>query len=196
MESTAWPWHGKIINHKMTHGTRPQIKKVDSYSLLAMDVVTRRTRPTWTTGPTFVPCRRWESPISWQPRPVDRSRKRRNPDILSSLTPSLTGTLVVVCLRLFRRGNYIKSGNKHIDTKKYHAVLTAVCSYSYLLHKYRFTGGLTKPRPWRGRCRAGYSNTGGPPLPRKRAPLQKKYRRILYIGIVQDGREVGKIGTF
>ena len=36
------------------------------------------------------------------------------------------------------------------------------------------TGGLTNPRPWRGRCRAGYSNTGGPPLPRKRAPLQKK----------------------
>ena len=35
-------------------------------------------------------------------------------------------------------------------------------------------GGLTNPRPWRGRCRAGYSNTGGPPLPRKRAPLQKK----------------------
>ena len=36
------------------------------------------------------------------------------------------------------------------------------------------TGGLTNPRPWRGRCRAGYSNTGGPPLPRKRAPLKKK----------------------
>ena len=36
------------------------------------------------------------------------------------------------------------------------------------------TGGLTNPHPWRGRCRAGYSNTGGPPLPRKRAPLQKK----------------------
>ena len=36
------------------------------------------------------------------------------------------------------------------------------------------TGGLTNPRPWRGRCRVGYSNTGGPPLPRKRAPLQKK----------------------
>ena len=36
------------------------------------------------------------------------------------------------------------------------------------------TGGLTNPRPWRGRCRAGYSNVGGPPLPRKRAPLQKR----------------------
>ena len=35
------------------------------------------------------------------------------------------------------------------------------------------TGGLTNPRPWHGRCRAGYSNTSGPPLPRKRAPLQK-----------------------
>ena len=36
------------------------------------------------------------------------------------------------------------------------------------------TGGLTNPRPWRGRCRAGYSNTCQPPLPRKRAPFQKK----------------------
>ena len=36
------------------------------------------------------------------------------------------------------------------------------------------TGGLTNPHPWCGRCRAGFSNTGGPPLPRKRAPLQKK----------------------
>ena len=42
------------------------------------------------------------------------------------------------------------------------------------------TGGLTNPRPWRGRFRAGYSNTGGPPLPRKRAPVQKihKHRSI------------------
>ena len=40
-----------------------------------------------------------------------------------------------------------------------------------------FTGGLTNPRPWRGRCRAGFSNTGGPPLPRKRAPLQKNMTR-------------------
>ena len=38
----------------------------------------------------------------------------------------------------------------------------------------RITGGLTNPRPWRRRCRAGFSNTGGPPLPRKRVPLQKK----------------------
>ena len=36
------------------------------------------------------------------------------------------------------------------------------------------TGGLTNPRPWRGRCRAGFFNTSGPPLPRERAPLQKK----------------------
>ena len=35
----------------------------------------------------------------------------------------------------------------------------------------RHMGGLTNPRPWRRSCRAGYSNTGGPPLPRKRAPL-------------------------
>ena len=34
-------------------------------------------------------------------------------------------------------------------------------------------GGLTNPRIWRGRCGAGYSNTGGPSLPRKRAPSQK-----------------------
>ena len=29
-------------------------------------------------------------------------------------------------------------------------------------------GGLINPRPWHGRCRAGYSNTGGPRLPRVR----------------------------
>ena len=33
--------------------------------------------------------------------------------------------------------------------------------------------GLTNPRPRRGRCRAGYSNTGGPPLPQKRTPFPK-----------------------
>ena len=38
------------------------------------------------------------------------------------------------------------------------------------------TGGLTNPRPWRGRCRAGYSDTGGPALPRKRAPYKKNIR--------------------
>ena len=39
------------------------------------------------------------------------------------------------------------------------------------------TGGLTNPRPWHGRCRAGYSHTGGPLLPRtrKKALLFKKY---------------------
>ena len=31
-------------------------------------------------------------------------------------------------------------------------------------------GWLNKPGPWRGRCRDGSSNTGGPPLPRKRVP--------------------------
>ena len=35
-------------------------------------------------------------------------------------------------------------------------------------------GNLTNPRPWRGRCQAGCPNTGGPPLPRKRVPLQKR----------------------
>ena len=36
------------------------------------------------------------------------------------------------------------------------------------------TGGLINPHPWHGRCQAGYSNTGAPPLPRKRVPCQKK----------------------
>ena len=43
------------------------------------------------------------------------------------------------------------------------------------------TGGLTNPRPWRGRCQAGFSNTSGPPLPRKRAPYNnnnKKSRKM------------------
>ena len=34
-------------------------------------------------------------------------------------------------------------------------------------------GGLINPRPWRGRCQAGYSNTGGPTLTQKRAPCKK-----------------------
>ena len=34
-------------------------------------------------------------------------------------------------------------------------------------------GGLTNPRPGRGQYRAGFSNTGGSPKPRKRAPCQK-----------------------
>ena len=37
-----------------------------------------------------------------------------------------------------------------------------------------YTGCLINPRPWRGRCRAGSSNTGGPPLPRKRVPFTEK----------------------
>ena len=41
-------------------------------------------------------------------------------------------------------------------------------------------GGLTNPRPWRGKCRARFSNTGGPPLPRKRAPLQKNITVLSY----------------
>ena len=35
------------------------------------------------------------------------------------------------------------------------------------------TGGLTNPRPWRGRCRAGYSITGGPPLALKEGAFTK-----------------------
>ena len=35
-------------------------------------------------------------------------------------------------------------------------------------------GGLINPRPGRGQYRAGFSNTGGSPKPRKRAPCQKK----------------------
>ena len=36
------------------------------------------------------------------------------------------------------------------------------------------TGGLINPRPWQRRCPSGYSNTGGPPLPRKRVSLRRK----------------------
>ena len=35
------------------------------------------------------------------------------------------------------------------------------------------TGGLINPRPGRGEYRAGFSNTGGSPKPRKRVPCQK-----------------------
>ena len=52
-------------------------------------------------------------------------------------------------------------------------------------------GVLTNPRPWHGRCQAGYSNTGGPPLPRKRAPFTKKYEayfifknQLVYLSIM------------
>ena len=34
-------------------------------------------------------------------------------------------------------------------------------------------GGLINPRPGRGQYRAGFSNTGGSPKHRKRAPCQK-----------------------
>ena len=34
-------------------------------------------------------------------------------------------------------------------------------------------GGLINPRPGRGQYRAGFSNTGGSPKPRNRAPYQK-----------------------
>ena len=35
------------------------------------------------------------------------------------------------------------------------------------------TGGLTNPRPWWGRCRAGFANTGGSSLLQKRAHCKK-----------------------
>ena len=61
------------------------------------------------------------------------------------------------------------------------------------------TGGLINPRSWRGRCRAGYSNTGGPPLPRKRAPCQKKCDltkfsifKLLLVSTVQSKRTLEK----
>ena len=37
-----------------------------------------------------------------------------------------------------------------------------------------FMGGIINPRPWHGRCRAGYSNTGGPPLPKKGRLVKKE----------------------
>ena len=65
------------------------------------------------------------------------------------------------------------------------------------------TGGLTNPRPWRRRCRAGYSNTGGPPLPRKREPLkkvlkilrayQKCFKNIPFLGLTRTRYFIGHI---
>ena len=49
------------------------------------------------------------------------------------------------------------------------------------------TGGLINPCPWRGRCRAGYSNTGGPPLPRKRAPCKKPVQdKLIFSSVNQN----------
>ena len=63
------------------------------------------------------------------------------------------------------------------------------------------TGGLTNPCPWCGRCRAGYSNTGGPPLPRKRAPFQKKFlfsvrKTIFFFFSLQEAQSSGVISSF
>ena len=60
------------------------------------------------------------------------------------------------------------------------------------------TGGLTNPCPWRGRCRAGFSNTGGPPLPRKRAPFTKKDFEAQYYRIrclLNIGSQVHRLVT-
>ena len=73
------------------------------------------------------------------------------------------------------------SGSTNMQLRMGHGVVNDILNSKMLPelhipgHKFTgCTGGLTKLRPWRGRCRAGYSNTGGPPLPRKRAPLTKK----------------------
>ena len=41
----------------------------------------------------------------------------------------------------------------------------------------RHMGSLINPRPKRGQYQAGFSNTGGSPKPRKRAPCQKKKKK-------------------
>ena len=41
-------------------------------------------------------------------------------------------------------------------------------------------GGLINPRPGRGQYRASFSNTGGSPKPRKRAPCQKRVDLLSY----------------
>ena len=64
--------------------------------------------------------------------------------------------------------------------------LRGLC-YAFSIPQYKkpvlFTGGLINPRPWRGRCRAGFSNTGGPPLPQKRTPPSKK--AVLYYNSIR-----------
>ena len=47
------------------------------------------------------------------------------------------------------------------------------------------TGGLTNSRSWRGTCQAGYSNTGGSPLSRKRAPFSKKSQQQFRMGLIK-----------
>ena len=47
------------------------------------------------------------------------------------------------------------------------------------------TGGLINPRPWRERCRAGYSNTGGPPLPPPRGEKPKTTLIIFFFRKMQ-----------
>ena len=48
----------------------------------------------------------------------------------------------------------------------------------------RNMGGPTNPRPGLGQYRAGFSNNGGSPKPRKRAPFQKKIAEC--VGIDKD----------
>ena len=48
-------------------------------------------------------------------------------------------------------------------------------------------GGLINPRPGRGQYRAGFSNTGGSPKPRKRAPCQKKNMAVVIVCAAEYG---------
>ena len=52
------------------------------------------------------------------------------------------------------------------------------------------TGGLTNPRPWRGRCQASDPNTSGPPWPGKRAPSsRRKPKNLLFLYFLKNKRE-------
>ena len=68
-----------------------------------------------------------------------------------------------------------QTGNCHFTNRGNYKILSDKCAPR--------TGGLTNPRTWRGRFRAGSSNTGGPPLPRKRAPFTKKCAPLWAVGL-------------
>ena len=61
--------------------------------------------------------------------------------------------------------------------------MTEVCEVTYLMVLRRgalivgdagHKGGLTNPCPWRGQCRAGFSNTSGPPKSHSEGAASKK----------------------
>ena len=67
--------------------------------------------------------------------------------------------------------------------------MTVVCEVTYqmILRKGEqmvgdmgHMGGLINPRPGRGQHQAGFSNTGGSPKPRKRAPCQKNNKKNIF----------------